>query len=114
MFLNHFKDKKILITGHTGFKGSWLTLFLKLAGAKIMGISLKPITKPSFFKAINLSKGIRNNYLNIDKISHLNMKYSTISYQKKIDHYLKTNLKLKLQYKIKCKYKLYLSKYSYF
>ena len=65
MIINKFKNKKVLITGHTGFKGSWLTLFLKLAGAKIMGISLKPITKPSFFKAINLSKGIRNNYLNI-------------------------------------------------
>ena len=33
--LNKFKNKKIIITGHTGFKGSWLALWLKLLGAKI-------------------------------------------------------------------------------
>ena len=38
-FKKTFKNKKILITGHTGFKGSWLTLWLLQCGAKIMGIS---------------------------------------------------------------------------
>ena len=65
MILTNFKNQRVVVTGHTGFKGSWLTLFLRLAGAKIMGISLKPNTKPSLFKAINLSKDINNNYLNI-------------------------------------------------
>ena len=36
-----FKNKKILITGHNGFKGSWLTIWLNLLGAKVVGISLK-------------------------------------------------------------------------
>ena len=44
-----FKNKKILITGHTGFKGSWLTLILKSYGAKIIGISNEIISKPSFY-----------------------------------------------------------------
>ena len=39
-FKNSFKKKKILITGHTGFKGSWLTLWLSSLGAKVYGISL--------------------------------------------------------------------------
>ena len=38
--LNHFKSKKVLITGHNGFKGSWLTIWLNLLGAKVVGISL--------------------------------------------------------------------------
>ena len=38
-FLKKFKNKRILITGHTGFKGSWLTTILSNSGAKIYGIS---------------------------------------------------------------------------
>ena len=48
-FKNLFKNKKILITGHTGFKGSWLTLILRSYGAKIIGISNQVISKPSFY-----------------------------------------------------------------
>ena len=40
--LEFFKNKKILITGHTGFKGSWLSRILILAGAKVCGYSLVP------------------------------------------------------------------------
>ena len=39
IFQKYFKNKKILITGHTGFKGSWLTLWLNEMGAKVYGIS---------------------------------------------------------------------------
>ena len=65
MFLNKFKNKKVIITGHTGFKGAWLTLFLKILNAEIMGISLRPNTKPSLFEATNLSKKIDNNFFDI-------------------------------------------------
>ena len=54
-----FKNKKVIITGHTGFKGSWLTLWLKLLGAKIIGISLDAPTKPSHYDKLNLGKKIR-------------------------------------------------------
>ena len=46
-----FKNKKVLITGHTGFKGSWLALWLNLLGAKVIGISNKIMTEPSHYKA---------------------------------------------------------------
>ena len=48
--------KKVLITGHTGFKGGWLSLWLKYLGAKITGYSLNPITKKNFFNSTKLKK----------------------------------------------------------
>jgi len=60
-----FKNKKILITGHTGFKGSWLTQILLNWGAKISGIALKPNTKPSLFETLRIEKKIRNNFCDI-------------------------------------------------
>ena len=56
-----WKNKKVLITGHSGFMGSWLCLVLKIYGAKIYGISLKPNTKPSIFNLMNLEKSIFKN-----------------------------------------------------
>ncbi len=68
---NFFKNKKILVTGHTGFKGAWLSYYLYLLGSNVMGISLKPSTKPSLFEMLNLKKKIKSNFINIldkDKI----------------------------------------------
>ena len=42
-----WKDKKVLITGHTGFKGGWLSLWLQYLGANVVGYSLEPSAKPS-------------------------------------------------------------------
>jgi len=58
MFGNFFKDKKILVTGHTGFQGSWLTLWLKLLGANVIGYSLPPPTKPSLFESLEIENDI--------------------------------------------------------
>ena len=52
---NFWKNKKVFITGHTGFKGSWLTLVLHSLGAKITGYALNPISKPNFFDDLNLT-----------------------------------------------------------
>tara|TARA_B100000886_G_C20396678_1_gene480680 strand:- start:446 stop:1537 length:1092 start_codon:yes stop_codon:yes gene_type:complete len=65
MFSNIFYKKKIIITGHTGFKGSWLTLWLLSLGADICGISLNPITNPSHFELLNLRKKISHNIIDI-------------------------------------------------
>lgn len=62
---NFFKDKKVLITGHTGFKGSWLTQVLSNWGAEIIGVALVPSTQPNLFTILNLEKKIKNNYLDI-------------------------------------------------
>ena len=50
-FEQHFKGKKVLLTGHTGFKGSWLTIWLEMLGAKVKGYALKP-DKLSLFNQI--------------------------------------------------------------
>jgi len=50
-----WKDKKVFITGHTGFKGSWLCLWLHKLGAKITGYALNPPTTPSLFELCNIS-----------------------------------------------------------
>ena len=59
-----WKNKKVFITGHTGFKGSWLTLILKVLGAKIYGYALNPISKPNFFDGLRLSKFLEKDYRN--------------------------------------------------
>ena len=75
MFNNHsFINKKILITGCTGFKGSWLSIWLNLLGAKLYGLALEPPTKPSLYKKANLEKLISNNIIDIrnpEKVSSL-------------------------------------------
>lgn len=48
--LNFYKDKTILVTGHTGFKGSWLCKILTDAGAKVVGYALEPPTNPNLFE----------------------------------------------------------------
>ena len=64
-FNNYFKNKKVIITGHTGFKGSWLTLWMDLLGAKITGISNDVLTTPSHYKAINLKKNINEKFFDL-------------------------------------------------
>ncbi|MBA7516671.1 CDP-glucose 4,6-dehydratase [subsurface metagenome] len=58
IFNNVYNGKKILVTGHTGFKGGWLSLWLKELGAEVIGYSLDPPTKPSFFEAVDLKNKI--------------------------------------------------------
>ena len=60
--INFYKNKKIFITGHSGFKGSWLALVLKIFNAEVYGYSLKPSTQPSNFELLNLKKIINQNY----------------------------------------------------
>ena len=48
-FENIFLDKTVLVTGHTGFIGSWLVTWLIYLGAKVIGVALEPSTKPSLY-----------------------------------------------------------------
>jgi CDP-glucose 4,6-dehydratase len=54
LFDDSYKGKKVFITGHTGFKGSWLSLWLTQLGAHVMGYSLPPPTLPNHFEQLNL------------------------------------------------------------
>ncbi len=63
--MNQFQNKTIIITGHTGFKGSWLTAWLRYLGANVVGVSLDPPTSPSHFTAAKLADGIVDHRVDI-------------------------------------------------
>ena len=52
MFLDFYSGKRVLVTGHTGFKGGWLSLWLKQLGAEVWGFSLPAPTQPNFHELI--------------------------------------------------------------
>lgn len=56
--LSFYKDKVVLVTGHTGFKGTWLSKILVNAGAKVIGYSLTPPTTPNLFSVSKIEKDI--------------------------------------------------------
>ncbi len=67
----YFKNKKIIITGHTGFKGSWLALWLHSLGADVLGLSKNIPTKPSHFKSLNLEKKIKSKKIDLIDLKKL-------------------------------------------
>ena len=79
MFNNIYKDKKIIVTGHTGFKGTWLTTWLLKLGANVVGISKDIPTTPSMFKELKLESKI-NHY--VEDIRDLSMMTKIISDEK--------------------------------
>lgn len=60
-----WKNKKVFITGHTGFKGSWLCLWLKFLGADVKGYALKPPTSPNLFNLCRISEIVKSKIANI-------------------------------------------------
>lgn len=55
-----WKDKRVLLTGHTGFKGSWLSLWLQSLGATLRGLSLEPPTVPALFNVAHVANGMEH------------------------------------------------------
>ncbi len=53
-----WKGKRVLLTGHTGFKGGWLSVILKKMGARLIGYSLDPPTRPSLFEILQVDQGM--------------------------------------------------------
>jgi CDP-glucose 4,6-dehydratase len=74
LFSNIYKGKTIFVTGHTGFKGSWLCEWLLQLGAKVIGFSLETPTKPSHFSLLELDKrifkDIRGDVRDLKKLSN--------------------------------------------
>jgi len=58
-----WKNKNVFVTGHTGFKGSWLCIFLKVLGAQVTGYSLKPTTQPNLFNLAKVNKIIKKSII---------------------------------------------------
>lgn len=72
LFNDFFHGRRVLITGHTGFKGSWLTLWLHRLGAKITGISLAATTEPSLFSLCNNDSLCEHHFCDIRDSAALN------------------------------------------
>ena len=71
MHQNFWKNKTVLVTGHTGFKGSWMSLILKKFGANVIGFSKDIPTKPSIYEIANVGDGITNIVGNINDSKHI-------------------------------------------
>ena len=63
MFNDIYAGKKVFLTGHTGFKGCWLSLWLTMLGAKVCGFSLAPNTNPSMFNELNISSKVEKSII---------------------------------------------------
>jgi len=101
LFSNIYKGKRVLITGHTGFKGSWMSLWLTKLGAEVYGIALEPNTEPSHWDLLDLNihsyicdirnlEEIENLFQSIqpDIIFHLAAQSIVrVSYEKPVDTY---------------------------
>ncbi len=79
MDLSFYKGKTVFITGHTGFKGSWMCRVLTLHGAKVIGYSLEPPTEPSLFEAAGIADSIASiigDIRDMDKLCRAMKEYS--------------------------------------
>jgi len=71
VFGNRYKKRRILITGHTGFKGSWLAIWLKELGAEVVGYALEPPSDPSNYAATGLADRINHVHGDVRDLDHL-------------------------------------------
>lgn len=78
MSIDFWKGKKILVTGHTGFKGSWLCRLLLQAGAEVTGYALKPPTSPSLFELCGLKKEMRSVEGDIRDLNSMQKLFETV------------------------------------
>lgn len=78
MNMDFYKGKRVLITGHTGFKGAWLCQMLINAGAEVTGYALNPPTKPSLFEIANISGKMNSVIGDIRDLSKLKETFTKI------------------------------------
>lgn len=78
MTFDFWKGKKIFLTGHTGFKGSWLSLWLQQLGAEVIGYSLQPPTSPNLFEAANVSNKMESIIADIRDLTSLKKAISSV------------------------------------
>ena len=71
MTADFWRGKRVFMTGHTGFKGSWLSLWLQSMGAEVTGYALTPPTNPSLFEVANVAQGMTSIIADIRDLSKL-------------------------------------------
>lgn len=96
--LNIYKNKRVLVTGHTGFKGSWLISMLKILGANVFGYSLKQNTQPSLYKLID-KKNILTNEIIDDVRNRMELEKCIKEYKPEIVFHLAAQPLVRRAYK---------------
>jgi len=71
LFGGAFNQKTVLVTGHSGFKGGWLSLWLTQLGAKVVGYALPPNTRPDFYSSCELDRLMHSNFGDVRDVGHL-------------------------------------------
>ncbi|HLQ76105.1 MAG TPA: NAD-dependent epimerase/dehydratase family protein, partial [Terriglobia bacterium] len=66
-----WKGRRVFVTGHTGFKGSWLCLWLESLEADITGYALNPPTEPNLFEQARVAGSVRSNYGDVRDFARL-------------------------------------------
>ena len=94
LFGGIYKNRKVLITGHTGFKGSWLAYWLCNMGADVLGYSLEPPTEPNHIESLDFN--IQSVIGDIRNISELRKVFS--SFQPEIVFHLAAQPLVRLSY----------------
>lgn len=71
--------RRVLVTGHTGFKGGWLSIWLSMVGAEVAGFSLDPPTKPSLFEAADVASGIQDHRGDVEDLAAFGRVYDSFA-----------------------------------
>jgi CDP-glucose 4,6-dehydratase len=58
-----WRGRRVLVTGHTGFKGGWLSLWLESLGAEVTGYALAPTASPNLYEAANVTRGLKESVI---------------------------------------------------
>lgn len=95
--LSFYRGKNVLVTGHTGFKGAWLSKILSLTGANVIGYSLEPPTSPSLFDILQLDKDIVS--IHGDICNYKKLSYCFDFYKPEIVFHLAAQSNVLLSYK---------------
>lgn len=67
----YWQGRRVLVTGHSGFKGSWLTIWLQQLGCQVIGVGLKPLTEPALFNLANISELCESHIVDIRDLRKL-------------------------------------------
>lgn len=95
--MDFFNGKRVLVTGHTGFKGGWLSLWLLKTGANVLGYALKPYNDKSIYSLTNLSKNMISVEADINDQEHL--MHTLLNFQPEIVFHLAAQPLVRLSYK---------------
>ncbi len=98
MYNNIYRNKKVFITGHTGFKGSWLSIWLQTLGAKVCGYSLKPNTNPSMYRELDIENKIEKSIIG-NILDYETLEDSINDFQPEIIFHLAAQPIVRLSYK---------------